>query len=836
MRIVIDLQGAQTGSRYRGIGRYSLSLAQAIVKQAVAHEVFIVLNSRLHESIDELFQVFSGLIPRENIRIFDVPVPLAEADPSNVGRSRVAEKIREDFIQRIDPDVVLITSLFEGVGDDAVSSVGAFCNGGNTAVVLYDLIPLLNPAAYLSTDAHRNFYYQRIQYLKNAGLLLAISDYSRREAIESLGISPSKIVSISTAMDEKFQVCSQGRIEPELLRRLGISRKMVMYAPGGFDPRKNVENLIQAYSLLVSGVRSEHQLVIVSKLTAVHRSYLEQVRISMGLAEDELVLTDYVKDEDLRRLYSEAALFVFPSKHEGFGLPVLEAMACGAPAIGSNTTSIPEVIGCEDALFDPDSAVAIAEKMQRVLSDVSFRERLREHGLKQAKKFSWDDCAKRAINALENLKSLTDSSVLSNDPGPLLKAIVEVPETKDMREEELAEIAECIAFNLPSERSRELLLDISVIVCTDAKSGIQRVVRSLLLELLAAPPDNVSVRPIYFDAGCYRYANNFSGKIAGCSALKEEDEIVEFHQNDIYLALDLNAHLASLAHPYHQALRRRGVQLYFIVYDLLLIQHPEWWVKGISHIFETWLRNICEVASGLFCISASVADEVREWIGQNPPKRQILPRIHSFHLGADVENSAPTRGIPDNASDVLRELAKRTTFLTVGTIEPRKGHAQILAAFELLWQRGADVNLVIVGKNGWLLDRLVEKIRLHAELERRLFWLEGISDEYLEKIYSSSDCLIAASEGEGFGLPLIEAAQHKKSLIVRDIPVFREVAQNHAFYFSGKTAEDLATAIADWLQLHQQGLAPSSENMPWLTWKQSADLLKEKLFRGNSFT
>ncbi|WP_115760418.1 glycosyltransferase, partial [Escherichia coli] len=89
----------------------------------------------------------------------------------------------------------------------------------------------------------------------------------------------------------------------------------------------------------------------------------------------------------------------------------------------------------------------------------------------------------------------------------------------------------------------------------------------------------------------------------------------------------------------------------------------------------------------------------------------------------------------------------------------------------------------------------------HAERNRRLFWLDGVSDEYLEKIYAASDCLIAASEGEGFGLPLIEAAQHKLPIIARDIPVFREVAGNHALYFSGATPDTLANAVKEWLTL-----------------------------------
>ena len=172
----------------------------------------------------------------------------------------------------------------------------------------------------------------------------------------------------------------------------------------------------------------------------------------------------------------------------------------------------------------------------------------------------------------------------------------------------------------------------------------------------------------------------------------------------------------------------------------------------------------------------------------------------------------------------------------VGTIETRKGHAQVVAAFENLWAHGIDANLVIVGRQGWNVDEFINRLRHHPELGRRLFWLEGISDEYLEKIYATCTCLIAASEGEGFGLPLIEAAQHKLPIIARDIPVFREVAGNHAFYFSGKEPTDLAGTVVRWLELHESGKNPDSDGMPWLSWRQSTErllsiILENKLYQ-----
>ena len=200
-------------------------------------------------------------------------------------------------------------------------------------------------------------------------------------------------------------------------------------------------------------------------------------------------------------------------------------------------------------------------------------------------------------------------------------------------------------------------------------------------------------------------------------------------------------------------------------------------------------------------------------------------------MGADIASSMPSAGFPKDAQKVLAQLKARPSFLMVSTIEPRKGHAQTIAAFESMWAEGLDANLVIVGKRGWLVDALISKIEQHTALNVRLFWLEGISDEYLEKVYAASTCLIAASEGEGFGLPLIEAAQHHLPMIARDIPVFREVAGDHAFYFEGLTPPSLANALREWLGLFKLGEHPQSVNMPWLTWEQSADQLKQAVFQ-----
>ncbi|GIX26083.1 MAG: hypothetical protein KatS3mg122_3314 [Caldimonas sp.] len=266
----------------------------------------------------------------------------------------------------------------------------------------------------------------------------------------------------------------------------------------------------------------------------------------------------------------------------------------------------------------------------------------------------------------------------------------------------------------------------------------------------------------------------------------------------------------------------RGVKLWFVVYDLLPILFPQGFPEGAPQGHRRWFEAIGRF-DGLACISRAVADEVAAQLAQSRPGRERALPIGWFHLGADVVHSQPSFGLPADAQQVLKALQRRPTFLMVGTLEPRKGHAQTLEAFEQIWAQGSDANLAIVGKQGWMVEALVDRLRGHPEHGKRLFWLEGISDEYLEKVYAASTCLIAASYGEGFGLPLIEAAQHRLPIIARDIPVFREVAGEHAFFFANdKDPTVIAKAVRAWLDLHRAGRAPSSQAMPWLTWEQSA--------------
>ncbi|QOL51486.1 glycosyltransferase [Massilia litorea] len=401
MRIILDLQACQASSMHRGIGRYSMALALAMARNSGGHELRIVLNDDYPDTVAALRRAFDGLLPQSHISTFSVPVPAGEVDPRNAWRVRTAERIREHYLASLRPDVVHVASLFEGLGDNAVSSVPRPGGRFDTAVTLYDLIPLMRKERYLGDPNVAAWYHRKLEGMQRADLLLAISASAREEGIALLGMPAERVVNISSAVDSMFQARALTTdARAALLARYGLSRPFIMYT-GGIDYRKNIEGLVEAYARLPATLRKQYQLAIVCSIQNPDRFRLERLAAKFGLAKDDLVLTGFVPDDDLVSLYNCTALFVFPSLHEGFGLPALEAMACGAPVIGSNTSSIPEVIGRPDALFDPASVEAIVAAMTQVLLDPARQASLREHGLAQARLFSWDTSARRAIEAFE---------------------------------------------------------------------------------------------------------------------------------------------------------------------------------------------------------------------------------------------------------------------------------------------------------------------------------------------------------------------------------------------------------------------------------------------------
>ena len=236
-------------------------------------------------------------------------------------------------------------------------------------------------------------------YMKRAKMILTVSDYSRKDIIETYRVPPSRVCLSYNGADPIFTPVADRVKAVEILRRYGISddRGYILFV-GRINKRKNLTGLVSAFDRLKETKGIGQRLVI-----AGSKDYLapgDEAVITSSPSIADILFTGYVDREHLPVLYSFADVFVYPSLYEGFGLPCLEAMACGCPVVSSNCTSIPEVVGDAGILTDPAKVDQLADAIYRVLSDEGLRDEFVARGLEKAKEFSWESAAVKMLSVL----------------------------------------------------------------------------------------------------------------------------------------------------------------------------------------------------------------------------------------------------------------------------------------------------------------------------------------------------------------------------------------------------------------------------------------------------
>lgn len=546
-------------------------------------------------------------------------------------------------------------------------------------------------------------------------------------------------------------------------------------------------------------------------------------------------ITGFVKDEEFQK-YLKSANIAVQLRDESKGetsRTVLDCLAYGVPTVVNKVGAMAEF--SDEVVYKIQGRFTLSElssALIKLYKEEDLRETLSNNAKEMvATKHAPEIVAQKMRDIIEKVYA-KKSELL-----PLSDLCANLQETQGfVSEQQLSDSVKEYEMKLRSFDVPSLYVDISALAEDDLKTGIQRVVRAILMSLYEIQPNllDYNIVPVYLTDQNgywhYRVAHNFMKSLVP-DLVPRSDTVVEPSNLDVFIGLDFysavsEAVLAGLFEVWKQ----RGVSINFVVYDILPIICPEFFPDMAGNHHKHWLNSIIKVSDNILCISEAVAKDVRVYIDSLGIVATNLPKITFFHLGADIDSSLPSKGLLENDKFVLEEIKSKTNFLMVGTIEPRKGHGQVLKAFDNLWKEGFDVNFVIVGKKGWMVDKIIDMIERHPELSKRLFWLDSVSDECLQKVYQYSDCLIVASEGEGFGLPLIEAAQHELSIIARDIPVFREVAGEHAYYFKNDSSDIvLSNAFKGWLSLYKVGKHPSSSKMPWLTWRESTEKLLDCL-------
>lgn len=235
---------------------------------------------------------------------------------------------------------------------------------------------------------------------KRAHKIITGSENSKRDIIEILKVPEEKVQVIYIGIDDVYRPIDDRRGLDFVKTRYGITSRFILHV-GSLNPRKNIPRLIDAYNMLPAKILKEYELVIVGKKSWKADKIFAETK-KLGL-EDRVIFTGFVADSDLPLLMNAADLLAFPSLYEGFGIPPLEAMACGTPVVASNTSSIPEVVGDAALLFDPYNVEEIANAMYRALTNEQLRDELRQKGFERAKQFSWEKAARETLAVYEGV-------------------------------------------------------------------------------------------------------------------------------------------------------------------------------------------------------------------------------------------------------------------------------------------------------------------------------------------------------------------------------------------------------------------------------------------------
>ncbi|NTH65955.1 glycosyltransferase family 4 protein [Agrobacterium rhizogenes] len=823
MRLWIDGQCFQTASKRRGIGRYVQELLLGIIDNHPDVEVLVSLNAGMPLDALAARDHLQQWIKPANIFMWHGVAEGGEAVDGHTRKRRLSEIALAYHVASLNPDIALSVSPFEGAFDRAVPLVPNDISDIPLASIFYDAIPHSYPQQYLQSRGLRAYYDRRLALYSQFDLNLCISEYSRSKCVE-LSKNPhafNMLAGVSRDFSEAIEHAETKSPRP-------TEKRFILYV-GGLDWRKNVKSAIEAFAQLPADLRRKYSFVMAGDHPKSPLRDLEKRWKKLGLPERDFVVIGHVTDRELVALYKEADLAIQPSLLEGFGLTALEAMMCGTPVIASNTGALPEVIGDREFLFDPSDVEDIARVMQQALCNRQATKAMAERQRKRAAEFSWAKSAAIAITAMKEASVRRAAENHRTEPiSWARRAALQALANTNLQPGFIAETLS--RSEIVDSSGPRLIVDATSTYRADHKTGIQRVVRNICANLptqKSKSDDGVERLVAYSDSldGWFAISNTLDR--TDCAAAFTEDARLEFTADDRILMLDSSWEFYRHHYATLRAARLRGATVISCLYDTVPLQFPGFCDPGMPPTFSNWFQAALSYSNAFICISKAVADELIAILEAIQFPREM--KIGYWHLGADFAQMT----VSASAVPVCRN--ERPELLMVGTLEPRKGHAVALEAFERLWDEGIDIGLTIVGKPGWGVKHLVRRIEKHQEYGKRLVWLNGVSDEKLRRTYADSDALIAASYAEGFGLPIVEAGHFGKPVIASDIPVFREVTASglSCHFFTPGSPESLAKALRLFLNAGRNAATDTVSDASLtkvasggLSWKESADELQ----------
>ena len=661
--------------------------------------------------------------------------------------------------------------------------------------------------------------------------IIVHSQYAKQLALKHIGLACEDRTSVINLFRNPITPPSMAQAR----EALGLGAEDFIVCCFGFiGPLKLHDRLIAAWAASDLARDARAKLVLVGQ--SLNGAFSQHLQASINALDNpaQVVITGFASAEDFK-LYLSAANYAVQlrtnSRGETSGV-VSHALNHGLPLIVNANGSFAE-IDSQAAIILPDEFdnAMLVQAMNDLYHDPEQRRLMAERGpIVMQQMNSPARCAQLFRNAVE----LAYQKRLGSHPQQILRAISQEPQLTVADRNKLASIID--QNRAVDIVRRRFFVDITATHRTTLQSGIERVAIELCRALIELEPELGIVTPVYLTEheGRWRHcqANEFMIRDLGFHENWLADHEAQPRSGDILLTLDLAP--VELSQASAQGLlrryRARGVHCYSIVYDLLPISLPSVFPPGVSQRHEQWAKAVCDL-DGALCISKHVASELQQWRARHQFTNPRF-KVSSFLLGANTEtfvndsrayDKLPLSFVVSNAPAMRHPSSGAATFLMVGTIEPRKGYLETIQAFSELWQEGFEGRLVIVGREGWRglpddqrhnIPQTVELLTTHPQLQKRLWWLNDADDAMLKIAYACSDCLIAASYDEGFGLPIVEATRHAVPVLARNLPVFREVAPQDTQFFNDG---ELIHAIRHWRKP-----ASPPQDRHTITWRQSA--------------
>ena len=826
MKIGIDLKPFSTGSKYRGIGHYSRELIRELLDQNDHEMEFHFLN---------LYQDYTGdPVLNGRCKFYQYPMGPRVVDVGELQRLRdprtknVIEGAVRHFIEQSNIDVMFFTSpteygnMYDNKWFQDVFTVG----------ILYDLIPSIFPQQCLCNADFEEDYNRSIDFLKGLDLLLAISQSAKEDAVRLFDIPEEKIVVIYAGIDCAYRKLSKVNIA-SLKSKYGISDPFIMFA-GGIDFKKNIEGLIVAYAKCGKSITNRYQLVIVGRAEPEILGQYLRIAKDHGV-EGRVVCTGYIPKEDLIRMYNITELFTFPSFYEGFGLPVIEAMACGARVLTSNTSSLKEIAQGHATLVAPGSVRSIAKGIREILDHPLVSMKRAENSVEYAKSFQWKSVAQKVRKAILERWTPHETKEYSFEVTEQMVRYIAKLYTEEGilfdygQQEDLADALIMIQNHQsvqPYDLNHRILFDMTV-VHEWIKSGYMTGIARVSNELFKAMKKKMPIIPVIVQS---------QKDTMKCSEISTDtyqviNENIKLLKTDLFLMpeIQLRGIHVPIKHPYANEFQKVGIKTYAVVYDILPLKMPQYFEKRTSRGFSAYIKEIVNNYDGILCDSRCVADDVINYCKKHGVSIKNQVQVGYFPLG---QNSFSTQMNHQISSEIIRFFEKNTdVYLMLGTIEPRKGHSLVLDAFESMWAEGKEMSLCIIGHIGWNMKSFMKRVKTHSEKGWRLEFFEAVNDSEVAYAYQHAKCLIQASAGEGFGLPLIEAGKYNLPVLCSDLEVFHEVAGGNVNYFE-RTTDALIKKIDEFE--HGQAVYESSR-ISGYSWTQAADKVYQMIVNGQGW-